>query len=80
MKCQILFPLEKICMKCQILFSGKETICMKCQILFFKKNNKNILSVCHLLNLPREVVVKCYGLCHSPFRKFGVMLMKDKIS
>ena len=30
-----------------------ETICMKCQIVFSGKNKKNV-SVCCLLNLPRE--------------------------
>ena len=50
-----LFPLETICMKCQILFSGKigiscklspvETICMKCQIRFSGKSKKNITNL-----------------------------------
>ena len=39
-----LSPVETICMKCQILFSGHiswvPTVCMKCQILFSGKNKK----------------------------------------
>ena len=45
-------------MKCQILFY-EETICMKCQILFSGKNKKNI-SKCLLKILPRVLSVRMF--------------------
>ena len=45
-------------MRCQILFSPLEIICIKCQILFSGENNEHILKCCLLKILPRVLSIK----------------------
>ena len=45
-------------MKCQVLFFAMETICMKCQILFSGKNKKNITNLSSAELAQRVVMVK----------------------